>query len=162
MNNLLIFFAIPLAVIILSSILESFINCPIKVSGIFFSIFIVLAFALGGTSELIVAAIVYTLLSFITAIFIRYIINRRCGCNYDVINDGNCFNNSCNSCNFSTNNTSNLNNQFSINDLNYLNNSNSLSRLGNGLTNENVLNTTTNDTTMFDARNPGCNCRRYR
>ena len=41
MNILLIFFAIPLAVIILSAILESLINCPFKVAGIFFAIFIV-------------------------------------------------------------------------------------------------------------------------
>lgn len=67
MNILLIFFAIPIATIILSAILETFIRCPIKVAGIFFSIFLVLAFILGGTAELIVAAIVYTIISFITA-----------------------------------------------------------------------------------------------
>ena len=76
MNTLLIFFAIPLATIILSAILETFIRCPLKVAGIFFSIFIVVAFALGGSAELIVAAIVYTLLSLITA-FITMLIQDR-------------------------------------------------------------------------------------
>ena len=152
MNSLLIFFAIPLAVIILSSILESFINCPVKVAGIFFSIFIVLAFAFGGTAELIVAAIIYTLISFITAIIIRYVINRRCNCT-------NSLNNSCNTCNFQANNTSNLDNEFSVNNFNYLN---SLNRLGNAATNENMTNTLSNETTNFEIRNGGCNCRRYR
>lgn len=77
MNTLLIFFAIPIAVIILSIILETFIRNPLKVGGIFFSIFIVVAFALGGTAELIVAAIVYTILSIITAFIVELIISRR-------------------------------------------------------------------------------------
>lgn len=78
MNILLIFFAIPLAVIILSAILETFIHCPFKVAGIFFAIFIVVAFALGGTAILIVAAIIYTLIAFITAAIVRLLINRMC------------------------------------------------------------------------------------
>lgn len=160
MDNLLIFFAIPLAVIILSSILESFINCPIKVAGIFFSIFIVLAFALGETAELIVAAIVYTVISFITAIIIRYIINRRCNCNFDFSNNCNCFNNSCNSCNYS-NNTSNINSDFNLNNLNYLNNTNNVGRIGNGFNEESSVNTLSSDT-MSNTRSMGNNCRRYR
>ena len=78
MNILLIFFAIPIAVIILSIILETYMRSPLKVAGIFFSIFIVLAFALGGTAELIVAAIVYSLISLITAFIVELIISRRC------------------------------------------------------------------------------------
>lgn len=79
MNVLLIFFAIPLAVIILSAILETFIKCPVKVAGIFFSIFIVVAFALGGTAELIVLAIIYTIISFITALIVKLVSNWLCG-----------------------------------------------------------------------------------
>ena len=76
MSNLLVFFAIPLATIILSAILETFIHNPIKVAGIFFSIFIVVAFALGGTAEYIVAAIIYTIISFVTALIVhRYCSN---------------------------------------------------------------------------------------
>lgn len=76
MNTLLVFFAIPLATIILSAILETFINSPIKVAGIFFSIFIVVAFALGGTAELILAAIVYTVISFITAFIVHVLMHK--------------------------------------------------------------------------------------
>lgn len=79
MNILLIFFAIPVAVIILSIILETFIKCPIKVAGIFFAIFLVIAFLLGGCAELIVAAIVYTIISFIAACLTEFICSRR-GC----------------------------------------------------------------------------------
>ena len=67
MNTLLVFFAIPVATIILSAIFETIMNNPIKVAGIFFSIYIVPACALGGTAELILAAIIYTIISFIIA-----------------------------------------------------------------------------------------------
>ena len=73
MNTLLIFFALPLATIILSAIFETFINCPIKVAGITFSIYLIVAFALGGTIELFVAAIVYTIISLIIALIVNYI-----------------------------------------------------------------------------------------
>ena len=74
MNTLLIFLAIPLATIILSAILETLIHCPIKVAGIFFSIFIVVAFALGGTAELVLAALIYTIISFVTAIIVHFVL----------------------------------------------------------------------------------------
>ena len=70
-QNLLIYFAIPLAVIILSAIFETFINCPLKVAGITFAILLIVAFAAFGT-EFLVAVIIYTILSYITA----FIINR--------------------------------------------------------------------------------------
>lgn len=78
MNILLFFFAIPIAVIILSVILETYMRSPLKVAGIFFSIFLVLAFYLGGTAEYIVAALIYTALSFITAYLTELILSRRC------------------------------------------------------------------------------------
>ena len=76
MNLLLIFFAIPIATIILSVILQTLICCPFKVAGIAFSIFIVVAFALGGTAALIVAAIIYTIISFISAVITMFVQNR--------------------------------------------------------------------------------------
>lgn len=93
MNILLIFFAIPIATIILSAILETFIRCPIKVAGIFFSIFLVLAFILGGTAELIVAAIVYTIISFVTAYIVCLVMRNR-----DCDNDSSSCSNNRNSC----------------------------------------------------------------
>lgn len=115
--NLLIFFAIPVATIILSAIFETFINCPIKVAGIAFSIFLIVAFSLGGTAELIIAAIVYTIISLITAFIVMLIQNRNCiinrlcnNCNdNDECSNNNCNCNSNNSCNCNNNN-SNSNN----------------------------------------------------
>ena len=103
MNNLLIFFAIPLATIILSSIFETLIRCPIKVGGIAFSIFLIIAFALGGTADLIVAAIVYTILSFLSA-FITMLIQNRIEENR---NSNNCNNGVGCSCNNISNTLSN-------------------------------------------------------
>ena len=157
---LLIFFAIPLAVVILSAILESFINCPFKVAGIFFSIFIVLAFAFGGTAELIVAAIVYTLISFITAVIIRYIINRRCNCCEN--EDNNCRNcnncDSCNSCNRNNLSGFNLN---TYNDMNSLNTLNNLSRIASGVNNNLESQNVLADSSNFN-NNINNTCRRYR
>lgn len=76
MNILLFFFAIPIATIILSAIFETLINSPVKVAGIFFSIFLVVAFILGGSAELIVAAIIYTIISFVTAYIVKIITNK--------------------------------------------------------------------------------------
>lgn len=119
MNILLIFFAIPLATIILSAILETFIKCPFKVAGIFFSIFIVIAFALGGTAELVLAAIVYTIISFITAIIVKFIRKRK----YNAYNNWD--SNICNSCSSWDNgiNPVNFNNGFDNNLLSLNNNS---------------------------------------
>lgn len=80
--DLLVYFAIPLATIILSAILESLIRCPLKVVGIFFSIFLVTAAALGSTIELFFAAIIYTIISFITAFIVHFIL---CRYEYDLI-----------------------------------------------------------------------------
>lgn len=110
MNILLIFFAIPLATIILASIFETFIRCPIKVAGIAFAIFLIVAFALGGTAVLIVAAIIYTILAFISAFITMLIQNRLedrdrdrdrdCDCNNDCNNNwrNDNWNNSCRRC----------------------------------------------------------------
>lgn len=82
MNMLLIFFAIPIAIVILSVILETYMKCAVKVAGIFFSILIVVAFAFFGTVEAIVAVLVYTMLSFVAAYITRLIMNRSCSRNY--------------------------------------------------------------------------------
>lgn len=87
MNILLIFFAIPIAVIILSIILETYMKSPLKVAGIFFSIFLVLAFYLGGAAEYILAALVYTLISIITAYITEFIQSRR-PCTRETFSDG--------------------------------------------------------------------------
>ena len=112
MNNLLIFFAIPVATIVLSAIFETLIKCPFKIAGIAFSIFLITAFALGGTVELLVLAIIYTIISFISAYLTSIFENKN--------DDNNCMN---------TNQVNNFENANSINTIsNILNQSNSTCR----------------------------------
>lgn len=141
MNILLIFFAIPLAIIILSGILETFIHCPFKVAGIFFSILIVVAFALGGSAILIVAAIIYTLIAFISAAIVRIIINRICNRCDDSEERCRFCRDECSSC--GSNNTLEVNNT-NLRALNDLNTINMLNNLNNNLNNLNTLNTINN------------------
>ena len=75
MNLLLIFFAFPIAVIIISYILEKLLNSPIAVASLIFAIFLVVTFA--AFDELfLIATLAYTLLAFITALIARYFCNR--------------------------------------------------------------------------------------
>ena len=68
MNNLLlIFFAIPIAVIIISIALQKIFRCPFLVASIIFAIFLVVTFVIGNLVFL-VATIAYTILSFVTAV----------------------------------------------------------------------------------------------
>lgn len=72
---LLIFFAFPVATIILSAIFETIINCPLKIAGIVFSIFLIVTFSSFG-SEFLVATIAYTILAYITALIIKRLEDR--------------------------------------------------------------------------------------
>lgn len=88
---LLIFFAIPIAVIIISIALQKIFRNPFLVAAIIFAIFLVVTFAIGDLIYL-VATIAYTILSFITAIITciicrllqnisdRQNTNQMCGC----------------------------------------------------------------------------------
>lgn len=66
MNNLLIFFALPIAVILISIALQKNLKCPPLVAGIIFAIFLIVTFIVNNLNFLI-AAIVYSIISFITA-----------------------------------------------------------------------------------------------
>lgn len=66
MNNLLIFFAFPIAVIVFSYALQKLINNPVLVSAIIFSVFLIITFAAFDETFLI-ATLAYTILSFIVA-----------------------------------------------------------------------------------------------
>ena len=74
MENLLIFFALPLATIIISIALQKILKCPILVAGIIFSIFLIASLALGNLAFLI-PTIIYTIISYIVAIIICMITN---------------------------------------------------------------------------------------
>lgn len=72
MNTLLIFFALPIAVIIISIALQKIFKCPFLVAGIIFAIFLTVTFAVGNLNFL-VATIAYTILAFITAVITNII-----------------------------------------------------------------------------------------
>lgn len=67
MTNLLIFFALPIATIIISIALQKIFKCPFLIAAIIFAIFLVVTFILGNLIYL-VATIAYTILAFITAV----------------------------------------------------------------------------------------------
>lgn len=90
MNNLLIFFAIPLATIIIAVVLERLWKNYILVTLFAFAVFLVVAFAVGDTT-LLVLVIIYTVLAFIAA-FLSMIfrkINKKLKCLEDVSNTEN-------------------------------------------------------------------------
>lgn len=69
LNTLLIFFALPIATIIISIALQKILKCPPLVAGIIFAIFLIVTFIVNNLNFLI-ATIVYTIISFITAILV--------------------------------------------------------------------------------------------
>ncbi len=69
MNTLLIFFALPIATIIISIALQKILKCPPLVAGIIFAIFLIVTFIVNNLNFLI-ATIIYTIISFITAILV--------------------------------------------------------------------------------------------
>ncbi len=105
MNNILLFFALPIATIILAIVLQKLLKCPILVAGTFFAVYLIVTYTAFGTNFLIFA-IAYTILAYITAVISKCIcklINhicrwqisdaregQSCGCQ----NQGNC--NTCN------------------------------------------------------------------
>lgn len=73
MNTLLlIFFALPIAVIIISIALQKIFKCPFLVAAIIFAIFLVVTFIIGDLIFL-VATIAFAILAFITAVITKII-----------------------------------------------------------------------------------------
>lgn len=120
MNTILLFFVLPLSTIILSIVLQKILKCPILVAGTFFAIFLIVTYVVD--SNLLIFAIAYTIISYITATLSRMICNLiekigRC-CNNEregeirtgCLKNNNCICNNDNSCsnnNSSTNANSN-------------------------------------------------------
>ena len=74
--NLLYFFAIPVATILLSIVFQRIVDNPILVAITTFSIFILVVYIFNP--DLLLLAIIYTLLSYITAVITRFFFNHRC------------------------------------------------------------------------------------
>ena len=81
MNNLLIYFALPLATIIIAVVLERLWKNYILVTLFTFAIYLIVAFALGN-ANLLVLVIIYTFLAFIAAFLSMLFrkINKRLRC----------------------------------------------------------------------------------
>lgn len=93
MNVLLLFFALPVAVIIFALVLQKLLDCPILVALTIFAVFLIVTFTVASESFL-VFAILYTILAYITAVISRFIKNfiksqnnNNCNCNN---NNNNC------------------------------------------------------------------------
>ena len=70
--SLLLFFALPIATIILSVVLQKILKCPILVALTFFAIYLVVAFS-AFDYYFLVYAILYTIISYITACLTRFL-----------------------------------------------------------------------------------------
>ena len=144
MNTLLIFFAFPIAVIIISAILQKLLNSPLAVAALIFAIFIIVTFAAFDETFLI-ATLAYTILAFITA----FLVSR--------------FNN------FNSNSNCLCNNLSEIlqNNINTTNSNDSLQDLLENVNqnNNNCNNNNNNDDNVLGTSTCGCGCgrvRRYR
>jgi len=72
MNTLLIFFALPVATIILAIVLQKILNNPLLVAATFFAIYLIVTFV-AFDSSFLVFAILYTILAFVTALLTKAI-----------------------------------------------------------------------------------------
>ena len=74
MNNLiLIFFALPLAVVIVSIALQKLFDSPALVAGIIFVVFLVVATFIIGDLNILILAIAYAILAYITAVLTKLV-----------------------------------------------------------------------------------------
>lgn len=86
MNVLLLFFALPVATVILAIVLQKILKCPLLVAATFFAIYLIITFAFFDASFL-VYAILYTILAYVTAVLTKVIcrliclLQERCNCN---------------------------------------------------------------------------------
>lgn len=116
MNTLLVFFALPIATIILAVVLQKILKCPILVALTFFAIYLIVTFA-AFDANFLIYAIAYTILAYIVAVLTRFIMNAICN-NNDDDDDDNCPNTASLA---STNNVQNL-----VNAINTINTANAL------------------------------------
>ena len=73
--NLFIFFALPLATVLLAIVLQRILRSPILVAITAFAIYLIVAFAAFSTTlaEALVAVIIYTIIAFVTAYIVQLI-----------------------------------------------------------------------------------------
>ncbi len=134
MNTLLLFFALPVATIILAIVLQKILNNPLLVAATFFAIYLIVTFAAFDASFL-VYAIAYTILAYITAVLTRII----CRLLKMLANQNNC--------------------TYRVTER-PITISTNLSSDGNDLTSNTTLLTNSASANNYNGGNCGCNCRR--
>ena len=144
MNTLLVFFALPLATIIISIALQKILKCLPLVAAIVFAIFLIVTFIINDLNFLI-ATIVYTIISFLTALLVCVI------CRFINNENDNNSNNSC-GCGCDSGNNANNTNNTALDTQNPL----VVSSSYNGLNEENVLNNNCNS--AYNNYNGAYNC----
>lgn len=149
MNVLLIFFALPIATIILAVVLQKILKCPLLVAATFFAIYLIIAFIISPTGTLLIYVILYSILAYVTAILTNLVcrIKSRFG---NIFTDDNC---TCN--NEST--TSTISGNIRIIPSNCTNENNQVTTVTT-TTGPGALSTTSN--TYLNGRNSGCTCGR--
>ena len=134
MNTLLLFFALPVATVILAIVLQKILNNPLLVAATFFAIYLIVTFAAFDVSFL-VYAIAYTILAYITAVLTRII----CRLLKMLANQNNC--------------------TYRVTER-PITISTNLSNDGNDLTSNTTLLTNSASANNYNGGNCGCNCRR--
>ncbi len=74
MNILLVFFALPISIIIFSIALQKILKCPAIVASLIFAVFLIIPFILNDLNYLI-GTIIYTVISYLTAVIVQLIHN---------------------------------------------------------------------------------------
>lgn len=74
MNMLLLAFALPVATVLLAIVLQKILKSPLLVAATFFAIFLIVTYA-AFNSSFLVFAILYTILSYVTAVLTRLVCN---------------------------------------------------------------------------------------
>lgn len=95
--DILLIFVLPISTIILSIVLQKILKCPALVAATFFAIFLIVAYTTTLGTNFLIYVIIYTILSYVTAVLTRLV------CNI-IIKCGGC---SCNSINCICGNTNN-------------------------------------------------------
>lgn len=102
MDPILLFFVFPLVTVIIAIALQKILNNPLLVGAVIFSIFLLVSYLnYGGSSQAIIASIIYGILAFLAALLSRTLSNL---IRNNTNNDNNTNNNSNNNQNNSNNN----------------------------------------------------------
>lgn len=149
MNVLLIFFALPIATIILAVVLQKILKCSLLVAATFFAIYLIVAFVLSPSGTLLIYVILYSILAYVTAVLTNLTcrIKSRFG---NIFTNNNCV---CNN----ENTASTISGNIRIIPSNCENENNQVTTVTT-TTGSGTLSTTSN--TYLNGRNTGCTCGR--